>query len=156
LASDPQIVELLLARKPKLNYRDAANGQTPLEHAAVHWAHAHYDKKRTEKWRLITDKLRAAGAEYTLETAILLNDIEHLRAEVKKDDRWVGDPRATRSLLLIAASEGRDEICKLMLDHKAIRRLLQKAEDEETRRHLEFLTRHSPEAAERYSSCGGE
>ena len=119
LAADPQIVDLLLARKPKLNDRDAANGQTPLEHAAGHWAHAHDDKKRAEKWRLITDKLRAAGAEYTLETAILLNDVEHLRAELKKDDRWVSDPRSPQSLLLIAASEGRDEICKLMLDHKA-------------------------------------
>ena len=114
-ANDLEIVELLLARRPKLDIR--AGGVSPLEFRADEWAH---QKKRPAKWQLIVDKLRAAGAEYTIGAAIRLDDVEHVKRELDKDDSWVNKRDGSSTVpLRIAARFGRDAICKLLLEHKA-------------------------------------
>ncbi len=116
-AEDVEILDLLLVRKPKLDIRDRAAGLTPLEHMVSEWAHL---KKRPAKWRMVVDKLRAAGAEYTIRVAICLDDVDHIKRELEKDDSWVNkrDGPSTAPLR-IAAHYGRDAICKLLLEHKA-------------------------------------
>ena len=116
-ANDLEIVELLLARHPKLDIRDAASGLSPLEFRADEWAHL---KKRPAQWQMIVDKLRAAGAEYTIGTAIRLDDVEQVKRELDKDDSWVNQRDGSSTVpLRIAARFGRDAICKLLLEHKA-------------------------------------
>jgi ankyrin repeat protein len=116
-AQDPKIVDLLLARKPKLNFRCAAGLQTPLENAAEQF---YLDKARAGAWRTIVDKLRAAGAEYTVDAAIYMNDVDYIRQRLEKDDSWVNKRRGAQSVpLRIAARTGRTETCQLLLQHKA-------------------------------------
>ena len=111
-ADDPKIVDLLLAHKPKLNIPTA-----PLEHAAELF---YRDKKRAEVWRTIVGKLRTAGAEYTVNAAIYLNDVDYVRQQLAKDDSWVSRCGGAQSVpLRIAARTGREEICKLLLKHRA-------------------------------------
>ncbi len=65
-------------------------------------------------------KLRTAGAEYTVDAAIYMNDVDSVRRQLEKDDSWVNKLRGAQSVpLRIAARTGREEICKLLLKHKA-------------------------------------
>ncbi len=65
-------------------------------------------------------KLRAAGAEYTIDAAIYMNDISSIRARLAKDASWVNKRRGAQSVpLRVAARTGRVEICELLLEHKA-------------------------------------
>jgi ankyrin repeat protein len=116
-AGDPKMIDLLLRYKPNLSIRDDARGQTPIERAAEQVC---LDEKRADVWRTIVEKLRGAGAEYTNDTAIYMNDVEYLRKELEKGDSWV-NPRygSLCSPLRRAARVGRLEICKLLLKHKA-------------------------------------
>ena len=113
-ASDPRIVDLLLAHKPELNIRDSASVQTPLESAAERF---YRDPKKAEAWRTIVQKLRVAGAEYTIDTAIYMNDVAHVQQQLEKDDSWVN--KRPGAPLRIAVRTGREQICKLLLKHKA-------------------------------------
>ena len=116
-ADDPEMVDLLLAYKPQLNIRDAACIQTPLERAAMN---CYQDKKVAKKWRSIVDKLQTAGAEYTIDAAIYLNDVDFIQKQLEKEDSWVNKCRDSQSVpLRLAARTGREEICKLLLKHKA-------------------------------------
>jgi ankyrin repeat protein len=117
VADNPQIVDLLIAHGAELDLRDAAYNQTPLENAAESWFD---DVERRDTWKTIIEKLRAAGAEYTIDTAIYLNDIKHVDAALAKDDSHVNQYEGSESLSLeLAARTVRLEICKLLLDHKA-------------------------------------
>ena len=116
-ASDPRVVDLLLAKKPLLNIRAAGHLQTPLEHAAECYKN---EKDKAAVRRAIVDKLRIAGAEYTVDAAIYLNDVDYVRKQLERDDSWVNKCRGAQSVpLRVAARTGRDEICKLLLKHKA-------------------------------------
>src|SRR5688572_3917094 len=71
-AENPKIVDLLIARGAKLDLRDRASLRTPLERAAKNY----FDRDDTrETRRAIVAKLRAAGAEYTIDAAIYMDDV---------------------------------------------------------------------------------
>ena len=116
-AEDPRVVDLLLAFGAKLDIRSAASVQSPIEYAAENW---YRDVKRRDNWKQIVTKLRKAGAEYTIDTAIYMNDVKFVKASLEKDASWVNKTRGAQSVpLRLAARTGRLEICKLLLDHKA-------------------------------------
>lgn len=115
-AQDPEIVDLLLAHKPKLDIRSAASVQTPLERAAALF---YRDAERATMWRTIVGKLRAAGAEYTVDAAIYLNDADYLRQQLEKDGFWVNKCCGQSVPLRVAARTGREAICRLLLQHNA-------------------------------------
>lgn len=116
-ARDPDVVELLLKHGAKLDIRDSASIQTPIERAAEQYFRDEADR---EKWKAVVTKLRSAGAEYTIDTAIYMNDFVFVEDELAKDASWVNKCRGAQSVpLRVAARTGRTEICKLLLDHKA-------------------------------------
>lgn len=116
-ARDPRIAEILVKHGARLNERNELTDQTPLEAAAAEYQFRPEERKR---WKQIIQLYRKAGASYTLETAIYLNDIAFIKEALKKDDTWVNQPGAGRSLpLRLAAETGHAEICKLLLEHKA-------------------------------------
>ncbi len=116
-ASSPQVVDLLLAHGAKLDIRDAASIQSPIESAAENVLR---DKEHRAKWKVIVGKLRDAGAEYTIDTATYMNDVKYVREQLAADALWVNKTRGAQSVLLrLAAQTGRIEICKLLLEHKA-------------------------------------
>jgi ankyrin repeat protein len=117
IADNLQIVDLLIAHGARLDLPVASWNQTPMEHAAKSWFD---DVERRDTWKTIIEKLRAAGAEYTIVTAIYLNDIKYVDELLAKDDSQVNQFEGSESLSLeLAARTGRLEICKLLLDHKA-------------------------------------
>jgi ankyrin repeat protein len=112
----PEMADLLLAKKPKLEIRDTAELQTPLEFIARECAR----KNNDPVLRSVCDKLMAAGAQYTVDAAIYLNDIDQVKNLLKPDDKWVNSTQGAQGVpLRVAAVMGRDDICKLLLDHKA-------------------------------------
>jgi hypothetical protein len=116
-ADKPEVVDLLLVHGAKLEMRALGSIQTPIEHAAAQYFR---DEKRRDNWRAIVGKLRAAGAVYTIDTAIYLNDIKFVESQLAKDDSWVNSRRGAQSVRLrISARTGRVEICKLLLEHHA-------------------------------------
>jgi hypothetical protein len=101
--------------KSGLNVRDSASLQTPIESAAES-----YFEERRDIWKAVVATLRVVGAEYTIDTAIYMNDIAFVKEQLAKDSSWVNKCRGARSVpLRIAARTGRVEICKLLLEHKA-------------------------------------
>jgi ankyrin repeat protein len=116
-AGNPKIVDLLIAHGARLNIRDRALIQSPIENAA-----AQYDlaSKHRDTWRIIVGKLRDAGAEYTIDTAIYMNDVRFVEKSLAADASWVNKRRGAQHVpLRVAARTGRVEICKLLLEHKA-------------------------------------
>jgi ankyrin repeat protein len=116
-ADDPKIAVLLIAHGARLNIRDRSAGQSPIEHAAENCFRA---REHDDTWRIIVAKMRDRGAEYTIDTAIYMNDIRFIEKRFAGDASWVnrrsGGPRVP---LRVAAQTGRVEICKLLLEHKA-------------------------------------
>ncbi len=113
----PKIVDLLITHGAKLNIRDRASIQSPIEHAAER-----YDlvPEHRDTWRIIVAKMHDAGAEYTIDTAIYLNDVPFVEKRLAVDASWVNKRRgAQRVPLRLAARTGRVEICKLLLEHGA-------------------------------------
>lgn len=116
-ASDPQVVDFLIAQGVKLDVRNSIDTQSPIEDAARQ--HQFYKKER-KNWKLIVNKLRKAGAEYTIVTAIYMNDLAFIRAALQKDVSWVHKTEEYQiTPLRRAAQIGHLEICKLLLAHKA-------------------------------------
>jgi ankyrin repeat protein len=116
-ADSPKIVDLLIAHGAKLNLRDRASLQSPIENAADNYVRIPEDG---DTWRIIVGKLRDAGAEYTIDTAIYMNDVRFVEKSLAADDLWVNKRRGAQSVpLRVAARTGRVEICTLLLQHKA-------------------------------------
>jgi hypothetical protein len=116
-ATDPKVVELLIRHGAKLNFRDHARIQTPIESAAERYFR---DENGHENWKAIVSKLRDSGAEYTIDTAIYMNDVAFVKSRLSKDASWVNELKGAQSVpLRVAARTGRTEICKLLLEHKA-------------------------------------
>jgi len=116
-ADNLEIVDLLLSHGAKLNIRCSGTIQSPIEHFAQQY---YRDTENQDKWKKIVERLRKAGAEYTIDTAIYLNDIEFVRELLAQDTSWVNDRKKAQSVpLKVAADTGRTEICKLLLEHKA-------------------------------------
>jgi ankyrin repeat protein len=117
LAEDPVIVEVLLRYKPDLEVVDSSECQTPLQHAAFEAARKNEDSK---KWRKIVKLLLDAGAEYDIVSAIHLDDIDRVRTILNKNpNAALGGPEDSEPPLRAAAGDGREEICALLLKHKA-------------------------------------
>lgn len=116
-AEEPRIIDLLVSHGARLDIRDEALGQTPIERAAEKHID---DPEHRDKWRVVVETLRRAGAEYTVDTAIYLNDIMFIKEQLAKDDSWVNDPKGAQTVpLRLAARAGRTEICRLLLQHGA-------------------------------------
>jgi ankyrin repeat protein len=113
----PEIVDLLIAHGAKLNMRDRATLQSPIEHASEQ-----YDRRpdRRDTWGIIVAKMRDAGAEYTIDTAIYMNDVGSVEKKLAADASWVNKRKGAHHVpLRVAARTGRVEICKLLLKHGA-------------------------------------
>jgi ankyrin repeat protein len=116
-AADPKIVDLLIAHGAKLNIRDRAGLQSPIEDAAEQ-----YDlvPEHRETWRTIVAKMRDAGAEYTINAAIYMNDVPFVEKRLATDRSWVNKRGGAQCVpLRVAARTGRLKICKLLLKHGA-------------------------------------
>jgi ankyrin repeat protein len=114
LTDDLDVIQLILQKKPDLTIRCRIQGQTPMQRAAEHLV----DPRRTheqKKWRQIIEMFQNAGAEYDILTAIHWDDLERIRAILKKSpklaDNFQGD-----SPLRTAASLGRLEICRYLIE----------------------------------------
>ncbi len=116
-ANTPEMVKLLVAHGAKLELRSAASCQSPIECAAENY---YRRKDERPKWKQIVQILRDAGAKYTIDTAIYMNDIEFIKKELASDDSWVNKTQGSGTVpLQLAARIGRVEICKLLLEHDA-------------------------------------
>lgn len=116
-ATDPSVVDLLVKHGAKLNFRDRARLQTPIESAAEKYFR---DEAQRDRWKALVTKLRSAGAKYTIDAAIYMNDISSVKEQLAKNDSLVNELRGAQSVpLRIAVRTGRTEICKLLLEHKA-------------------------------------
>ena len=116
-AHDPKIVDLLIAHGAKLNIRDRGHCQSPIEHAAEQ-----YDlvSAYRDTLRIIVAKMRDAGAEYTIDTAIYMNDVAFVEKSLAAGGSWVNKRKGTQHVpLRLAARIGRAEICRLLLEHGA-------------------------------------
>jgi serine/threonine-protein phosphatase 6 regulatory ankyrin repeat subunit B len=116
-ADEPSVVRAILRHRPKDKNRTTEFFRSPLEHAAEQVAEGIPDVK---KWREIVQLMLDAGAPYTLQVAAYLNGVARVREVLK------ANPRLSNSLngsehtpLRIAASQGRTEICKILLENKA-------------------------------------
>lgn len=116
-ASEPAVVDLLISRGAKLDGRSAATSRSAIEYAAENY---YLHENEREKWKSIAEKLRDGGAEYTIDTAIYLNDIPFVKEKIQSGGSWINSAGAAQSVpLRLAAGTGRVEICKLLLDHGA-------------------------------------
>jgi ankyrin len=106
---------LLVAHGAKLGAR--AMMQSPIERAAEK---CYNNLDRQDFWKMMVAKLRDAGAEYTIDTAIYLNDVQFVAQELARDPSWVNQRRGAQNVpLRLAARTGRVEICKLLLVYRA-------------------------------------
>jgi hypothetical protein len=100
-----------------LTVRDAASIQSPIENAAEQY---YSDEQNRTSWKLIVEKLRVAGAAYTIDAAIYMNDAAFVKEQLTNDDAWVNRRRGAQTVpLRVAARTGRIEICRLLLEHKS-------------------------------------
>lgn len=113
LANDPEIVRLILTKKPDLTIHCRARGQTPLQRAADELASASSDALR-KRWRRVVDEFRNAGAEYDALTAIHCDDFDRLKAILQRSPK-LADNFEEQSLLRTAASLGRVSICEYLV-----------------------------------------
>ena len=113
LADDPEIIRLILTKKPDLTIHCRARGQTQLQRAADKLTSASSDEDRT-KWQHTVEEYRKAGAEYDARTAIHLDDLDRLKAILKQSPK-LADNFEEQSLLRTAASLGRLSICEYLI-----------------------------------------
>ncbi len=112
LTSHPEVVKLLLQHGSDVNATGASG--TALQNSAHDFAHfPKTDSRRDNPW-IITRILLDAGAEYDIRSACCLDDVDRIRVLVA-DKQQVLDMEAMR----LAATFGRVEIVKLLLEHGA-------------------------------------
>jgi ankyrin repeat protein len=116
-ADEPAVVRALLRHKPKDKERALEFFLRPLEHAVeqIHWGGAY-----GEKWREIVQLMLDAGAPYSIQVAIYLNDAKRVREALKENPGLVNSLNGSRfTPLRVAAGQGHAEICKILLEYKA-------------------------------------
>lgn len=113
-ARDPEIVSLILARKPNLHLRSSINGQTALQSAAEEFVRQE-DPDLRRRCRMVLDRYFEAEVECDLFTAISLDDLPRVRAILEKTPE-LADDFQEESPLRLAARHGRLEICRHLLD----------------------------------------
>jgi ankyrin repeat protein len=112
-AEDPEIVRLILQKKPNLKRSDV-QGQTPLQEAASKLADARAEKDR-ENWRQIVKLYTDALGGADLISAITLGDLARVKAILSESPKLADDFQGT-SPLRVAAGRGHLEICKYLVD----------------------------------------
>lgn len=112
--SDPDVIKLILKKKPDLSVRPESQGQTPLQMAATNLVEAR-SASQERKWQAITKLYLDAGAEYDIMTAIRLDDIDRVKAILKQTPE-LADNFQDQSPLRIAASLGRLGICRHLIE----------------------------------------
>lgn len=115
LTDDPDVVALMLQHKPDLTIRCRVHGQTPLQRAAGMLVRAR-SAEQEKKWRRIVGLYRRAGADYDIQTAIQLDDLERVKV-ILAESPALADRGSSqdRSPLRVAASLGRLEICRYLI-----------------------------------------
>ncbi|MFT3881676.1 MAG: ankyrin repeat domain-containing protein [Gemmatales bacterium] len=111
LADDPEVVELILQKKPDLS--PEGNGSAFL--AVLSHLTSAESQPEKKKWRKIVDLYLKAGAEYDLATAIHLNDLDQVEKIISKS-KLLADNFQGNSPLRLAASLGRLEICQYLIE----------------------------------------
>lgn len=111
LATEPEVIELLLGAKPKLDF--ASDDETPLQRATEQLKAATDDLDRV-KWRRIVDAYLKAGAEVDAITAIRLGHLARLKTILSESPK-IADDFKKSSLLRKAASSGRLQICEYLI-----------------------------------------
>lgn len=121
-AQTPEVIELLLKHKPDLTIRDRTwtrddqpMGLTALQSVAEHLARVR-DVKSKSKYKQLIEAYRKSGVESDLITAIYLDDRERVKKLLSQSPLWADDFQG-KSPLRIAASVGKTEICKHILDN---------------------------------------
>ncbi|NUQ62975.1 MAG: ankyrin repeat domain-containing protein [Pirellulales bacterium] len=113
LARDPEIVRLILTKKPNLTKHCRSQCQTPAQRAAEALTSARSAADRA-KWRRILEEYRNAGAEYDALIVIHLDDLASLKAILKQSPR-LADAFEGQSLLRTAARLSRFSICEYLI-----------------------------------------
>jgi ankyrin repeat protein len=117
IAHDPELVALILEKKPEL-IRGKGRGHNILQamlHDAARWWSEAGSVKRRQECRSLVDLYVKAGADYDLFAAIQLNDLNRVKTLMNQSPRpAVGD--GSKNPLRLAASVGRVEICRLLLE----------------------------------------
>jgi ankyrin repeat protein len=118
-ANDPEIVALLLEKKPVL-IRGQGRGRIALQDllhkAAERWTHFRPSGERQRREsRELADLFIKAGADYDLFAAIYLNDVNRVKTLMNQSPRPAvrGD---LKSPLRLAASLGHVEVCRLLIE----------------------------------------
>lgn len=115
LAERPDVIVVLAAHGANINAR--ACMCSPIERAAEK---SYDDPKLRDFWKMIVATFRSIGAEYTIDTAIYLNDLPFIEQRIAADSSWVNRSRGALCVpLRLAVRTGRVEICKRLLDHEA-------------------------------------
>jgi ankyrin repeat protein len=123
LVGNPRIARELLRHKPDLEARTGDTGPTPLEYAA--WEVARYSgsdatAKLATNWREIAGLLLDAGADFTMEAAVELNNIGRAKELLKADPQLANVPRnGHEEPLRLAARAGYLRMCQLLLEYHA-------------------------------------
>lgn len=116
LAEESKVVEILLARNPDLTIRCRNLDQTPLQSAAANLVDRRLPEDQS-RWREIIDLYRRAGVEFDLLTAIYLDDIARVKVILEETPELADhDGSQQRSPLRVAASLGRLDICRYLID----------------------------------------
>ena len=115
LTEHRDIVELILRHKPELSIRSRDTDQTALQKAARKFAESD-DPTQEEKWKDIVDMYLSAGAEYDVITAICRDDIDRLKVILGQSPQ-IADDYKRQSLLRLAASLGRLESCRYLIEN---------------------------------------
>ena len=111
--SDPEIVRLILAKKPDLAIHNGRSSETAFQAASRKLAYSRDDEERL-LYRKIVDQYLQAGAVFDPETAIYLGELDQLKAILKKSPQ-LADSVQNDSLLRIAAKLDRLDMCEYLI-----------------------------------------
>ncbi|MBL7037213.1 MAG: ankyrin repeat domain-containing protein [Pirellulaceae bacterium] len=118
LASDRDVIGLIIEKKPDFSIQCRGQGQTPLQRAAANLAEAR-DARTKRKWQAITELYLDAGAEYDILTAIHLDDIDRVKTVLRQSPE-LADNFQRQSPLRTAVSLRRLEICRYLIEQHRV------------------------------------
>ncbi len=113
LADDPEIVRLILKRKPDLTIHCRIVGQTPAQRAVYELTSARSEAERA-RWRRVVYEYLNAGAKLDAFMAIHLDDLAALKAILMQSPE-LADNFEGQSLLRTAAKLGRLSMCEYLV-----------------------------------------
>ena len=113
-AENAAVIALMLAKHPNLSVIDGESDDSVLQQTARQFSKAKSPEDR-RKWQALIDMYKKAGADYDIVTAIRLNDFDRVKAILSKSPQVIHEPDS-RSPLREAASEGRLEICRYLIE----------------------------------------